>query len=86
MTNRKTYQTGTTVYETFSKRLVLIMNVRGIRSRDLAEQTYVTRSTISDYRTGHRYPNIEQLRLLAICLQVTTDFLLGLSDEYDTIA
>lgn len=82
MTKRKTYQAETTVYETFSERLILIMNVRGIRSRELAEQTYVTRSTISGYRNGHRYPNIEQLKLLAVCLHVTTDFLLGLSDEY----
>ena len=84
MMKRKIYQSGTTVYETFSERLIMIMNERGIRSRDLAEQTYVTRSTISDYRTGHHYPNIEQLKLLAVCLHVTTDFLLGLSDEYNT--
>ncbi len=70
------------VYRIFSERLVLMMNIRCLRERELAEHLYVTRATISDYRTGRRFPNIEQLQLICIHLEVSADFMLGLSNKF----
>ena len=65
----------------FSERLVLAMNIRNVSNKELAAAVFVAPSTISSYRTGHRIPNIEQLALLSTTLQVSSDYLLGLSDS-----
>lgn len=65
----------------FSERLVLAMNYRDVSNKELADSVIVAPSTISSYRTGHRIPNIEQLALLSTTLQVSCDYLLGLSDS-----
>lgn len=65
----------------FSERLVLAMNIRNVSNKELADAVFVAPSTISSYRTGHRIPNIEQLALLSTTLQVSSDYLLGLSDS-----
>lgn len=82
MKERKIYQRGTNVYEIFCERLIWIMTIRNMQTQELADCLFVSRSTISDYRIGHRFPNIEQLFLLSISLQVSVDYLLGLSDDY----
>lgn len=66
----------------FSERLILAMNIRDISNKELADAVFVAPSTISSYRTGHRIPNIEQLALLSTTLQVSSDYLLGLSDSF----
>lgn len=81
MSKRKIYQTETNVYGIFSERLVYVMEIRDIPTQELADRLFVSRSTISDYRIGHRFPNIEQLFLLSTSLHVSTDYLLGLTDE-----
>lgn len=81
MSKRKIYQTQTNVYNIFSERLVYVMGIRDIPTKELADCLFVSRSTISDYRCGHRFPNIEQLSLLSTTLHVSTDYLLGLSDD-----
>ena len=65
----------------FSERLVTAMNLRDISNKQLAQKIFVAPSTISSYRTGHRIPNLEQLILISTTLQVSSDYLLGLSDS-----
>lgn len=64
----------------FSERLISAMTLRDISNKQLAQKIFVAPSTISSYRTGHRIPNIEQLILISTTLQVSSDYLLGLSD------
>lgn len=70
------------VYDTFCERLISIMNERNLRTQDLADKIFVSRSTISDYRSGYRFPNIELLYRLALALNVSADYLLGIRDTY----
>ena len=48
---------------------------------ELAAASFVTKSAIYGYRKGQRYPDVEILRLLAQRLDVSADFLIGLSEE-----
>lgn len=82
MSKREHHPAKPDIYVTFTERLIFAMNIRNIKNKDLAEYLYVSASTISDYRTGYRVPNIEQLAHLSHILNVTTDFLLGLDDNY----
>lgn len=69
-----------TEYPNFSDRLKLVMELRECGVGDLAEKIYTSSTTVSMYRNGERLPSLQVLRLIAIELNVSTDFLLGLSD------
>lgn len=56
------------------------MELRGYSTVDLATRIYTSQATISMYRCGKRLPSIEILRLISKELQVSTDFLLGLTE------
>lgn len=68
-------------YPDFSDRLKLAMHLRNCTVDELAESTYMTKSTIYGYRAGHRSPNVNTLKLLAKELDVSSDFLIGLQEE-----
>lgn len=48
---------------------------------DLAKKVNTTKGTISNYENGHSTPSNEMLVFLADALNVTTDYLLGRSDN-----
>ena len=66
--------------DTIAGRLQIAMEVRGYNQAQLAERIFVTRSTINGYCNGYRTPNCDLLRRIAIELDITTDYLLGLND------
>lgn len=68
-------------YPNFSDRLKVAMRLRKCSVDELAESCFLTPSAISGYRTGLRSPNIETLRILAMNLDVSSDFLIGLQEE-----
>lgn len=68
-------------YETFGERLNYIMSIRNISNRTLARQLTVAVSTVSGYRTGRRSPNVDDLARIARILNVSSDYLIGLSDQ-----
>ena len=72
--------TCTTSYPKFAERLNLAMRIRDFNNLKLSKSIYMSPSAVSSYRTGHRQPNFEILRSIALVLNVSTDFLLGLSD------
>lgn len=69
-----------TEYPNFSDRLKVVMELRNCGVNDLAEKIYTSQATVSMYRNGERLPSLQVLRLIAIELEVSTDFLLGLTD------
>ena len=73
----------TTSYPKFAERLNFAMATRYYSNLMLAEKIYMSPSAISSYRSGHRQPNFEVLRSIALALDVSTDYLLGLSDYID---
>ena len=72
---------STIKYPNFSDRLKIAMELRECSTEELAATSFLTRSTISGYRSGQRSPNLETLRLLAQNLDVSSDFLLGLNED-----
>lgn len=65
--------------ESFRKRLKGLLLERGISQKQLAEKAKTTEATISRYLTGKNTPNIEILGDIATALDVSSDYLLGLS-------
>lgn len=65
----------------FGKRLDAVMFRQDISNQELARQMYVAVSTISGYRTGRRSPNVADLATLSKILGVSSDYLIGLTDQ-----
>ncbi len=55
---------------------------KGLRLKDVAEAMGVTLRTISNYEAGIREPSLDMLIKLCKFFEVSSDYLLGLSDEY----
>ncbi|MBQ3405028.1 MAG: helix-turn-helix transcriptional regulator [Oscillospiraceae bacterium] len=66
--------------DVFSNRLREIMNTRGENQKTLASKTGVQRQTISLYLNGQSKPDSDRLAALCRALDVSADYLLGLSD------
>ena len=49
---------------------------------EIAREINVSKQCVSDYKSGKSFPSLETLCLICRCLDVTSDYLLGLSDEY----
>ena len=64
----------------FSKNLKTAMKSKGLNQKQLAEKIGVTPQSISYYCNGTRLPDVDILRLLASCLDVSADYLLGLTE------
>lgn len=56
----------------------------GLTQNALAEQLGVSQQTISKYENGSREPDLENLIRMAKIFHVTTDYLLGISEESST--
>ncbi|MCC8167872.1 MAG: helix-turn-helix domain-containing protein [Clostridiales bacterium] len=74
------------IHSIFSRRLRHIMYQRHVRAVDLAKMIYVSRPTISGYCNGRRLPDLERLRLICICLDVSADYLLGLKESPNVLS
>ena len=59
---------------------------KGISQKDMAEYIGVAKSTYSLYESGNREPNVNTIKKIADCLNVSADTLLGLNDELTTLA
>ncbi len=65
----------------FNIRLENLIEEKNVSQKQLAIDMHVSKSTINGYITGYREPDFEMLVRLAIYLDSSTDYLLGLSDE-----
>ena len=66
------------------KRINDVLAKKGIMQKELAEHLGVTANTVSYYLSGERCPDIDKLIEISRFLNVSTDFLLGLSDVKST--
>ncbi len=66
--------------ENFSKRLIYLRDKKGITQQELADNLNITRQSLSLYEKAERTINIELLAKIADFFNVSTDYLLGLSD------
>lgn len=65
------------------ERLKKLRNERKITQEELGKIVNVTKVSISGYENGNRNPDTETLQKLADFFNVSTDFLLGRTDEPD---
>ena len=59
---------------------------KGLSQVQLAEQLGVAKSTYSMYESGNREPNVQTIKKIADILSVTTDELLGMTEDTQTLA
>lgn len=65
----------------FQQRLVAARKLRDLNQEALSKRTGLQPAAISHFETGTRKPSFDNLRKLAMALEVTTDYLLGKTDD-----
>lgn len=68
-------------YTLDTERLRKLRKTKGLSQRALAEELEIKQQQVSDYETGVATPTIENLTSIAKYFNVTTDYLLGLTDN-----
>ena len=69
----------------FSNRLISLRKERGLTQEDLAKLINKKRSTVSGYETEGKEPDLETVCVFAQYFGVSTDYLLGNSDERNNV-
>ena len=72
------------MHKTFVKRLLELLDENDITQIELAKRIGITNVTISRYIGVERKPRIEIVVKMAEFFHVSTDYLLGLSDVWET--
>ena len=70
---------------TFSDRLTAMLRKRNMTQKQLAQQTNITESAMSYYVKGARTPSGDILTKIAIALNTSTDYLLGITNDPETV-
>lgn len=65
----------------FAIRLNLIRKEKGLTQRELANAVNTTDDSIFSWEKGRSQPSLEMIRALCRCLEVSSDYLLGLADD-----
>lgn len=66
----------------FAERLGKLRTKQNLSQQQLSEETNINRETIAKYETVKRIPSYEHLTKFAKYFQVSTDYLLGISDNF----
>ena len=66
---------------TFSERLQQVRKEQGFSRKEIADILEITPRAYQYYEEGKREPNYDKLVVLARHLKVSSDYLLGLSDD-----
>jgi transcriptional regulator with XRE-family HTH domain len=72
--------------EIFKERLKKAREMRGYNQTELANRAKLPPSSVSHFEAGPRKPSFENLKRLAMALNVTTDYLLGRVDSPEASA
>ncbi|MDE6868753.1 MAG: helix-turn-helix domain-containing protein [Clostridia bacterium] len=67
--------------EIFGKRVKQELQEQNIQQKDLCEFLNVKKSTLSEWLNGKNEPPMRIIVQIAIFLEVTTDYLLGLEND-----
>ena len=66
----------------FKERLIELRTERGLTQRQLAKEISIHHAVIGNWETGKYSPNIEAVAVIAKFFEVSTDYLLGLKDDW----
>ncbi|MBR3108560.1 MAG: helix-turn-helix transcriptional regulator [Clostridia bacterium] len=61
----------------FGERLKVLRQAKGLTQKQLALQLGISKSVVSSYENGFRYPSFDVLIKIASVFSTTTDYLLG---------
>lgn len=70
----------------FKQRLGAARRIRELSQDEIAKMTGLKPAAISHFETGERKPSFDNLRRLADALKVTTDYLMGRTDNLEGFA
>ena len=65
----------------FNERLKELREDNNLKQRELAEILMIDQRSLSFYEIGKYEPNLETLKRISLYFNVSTDYLLGLTDE-----
>ncbi len=65
----------------FSERINAEIKGSGLTQKQLAEELEIDNSNITKWKTGEYYPSLEVFYKLCLILDVSADYLLGLTDN-----
>ena len=66
----------------FRERFNELLSMSGKKQTEIADAIGVTKQCVSDYKKGKSVPSLETLYLLCEFLDVSADYLLGLTNDY----
>lgn len=66
----------------FCERFNEILKTCGLTQREIAKRCHIYKTNISQYKNGETQPTLQVLMNLCEVLDVSADYLLGLTDEY----
>ena len=65
----------------FGERLKQARTQKGLSQQKVADLIGVTRGCYSNYEQGTREPSLEILKRICVTLEVSSDFLVGITEE-----
>ncbi len=65
----------------FNERLKELREDNNLKQRELAEILLIDQRSLSFYEIGKYEPNLETLKKMALYFNVSTDYILGLTDN-----
>ena len=69
----------------FANQLKELRQEKSISQNQIANQLNIAVSTYANWEQGRTEPNIMYIKQIASCFNVSTDFLLGLSDDFGNV-
>lgn len=70
--------------KTFGERLEFLLDLKDIKKGEFADKLNIAPNTLSNYIKGNRCPSMDMIIKIADTLNVSTDFLLMRSNNYNT--
>ena len=72
---------GYNLFMKFTERFNEAIKISGKSQSQIAKEIKVCKQCVSDYKSGKTFPSLETLYLICKSLDVSADYLLGVSDE-----
>lgn len=68
-------------FSSVGERLKELREIKNVKQNVVAEQLNVKRQTYSSYETNGSMPSIDNLKKLAVYFNVSSDFIIGLTEQ-----
>lgn len=66
----------------FKERFKEVLYYNEVNQSELAKRINVSKQCVSDYKSGKSVPSLDTLYEICLVLDVSADYLLGLSDKF----